>query len=98
MYILWTWLEVLKAKLRVPKSARISCYIEVTVDGLNSETKKTGKRNGNLHPQWNETLTLHVTPQSKLELKVWNSHTLKNELFGSVTLDVCDILKKNNGK
>ncbi|XP_078066782.1 NEDD4-like E3 ubiquitin-protein ligase WWP2 isoform X2 [Mustelus asterias] len=91
-------LKIFKAKLRVPKPTRISCYVEVTVDGLNSETKKTGKRNGNLHPQWNETLTLNVTPQSRLELKVWNSHTLKNELFGNVVIDVCDILKKNNGK
>ncbi|XP_078400626.1 NEDD4-like E3 ubiquitin-protein ligase WWP2 isoform X1 [Cetorhinus maximus] len=91
-------LKILKAKLRVPKPTRISCYVEVTVDGLHSETKKTGKRNGNLHPQWNETLTLNVTPQSRLELKVWNSHTLKNELFGNVVIDVCDILKKNNGK
>ncbi|XP_067905306.1 NEDD4-like E3 ubiquitin-protein ligase WWP2 isoform X2 [Heterodontus francisci] len=91
-------LKILKAKLRVPKPTRVSCYIEVTADGLQNETKKTGKRNGNLHPQWNETLTLNVTPQSRLELKVWNSHTLKNELFGNVTIDVCDILKKNNGK
>ncbi|XP_069757397.1 NEDD4-like E3 ubiquitin-protein ligase WWP2 isoform X1 [Narcine bancroftii] len=91
-------LKVLKAKLRVPKPTRISCYIEVTVDALHDETKKTGKRNGNLHPQWNETLTLNVTPQSRLELEVWNSHTLKNELFGKVSIDVCDILKKNNGK
>uniref|UniRef100_A0A4W3JNK0 E3 ubiquitin-protein ligase n=1 Tax=Callorhinchus milii TaxID=7868 RepID=A0A4W3JNK0_CALMI len=91
-------LKILKAKLIVQKGTRISCYIEVTVDGLQSETKKTGKRNGNLHPQWNETLTLNVTPQSRLELKVWNSHTLKNELFGNVSIDVCDILKKNNGK
>ncbi|XP_051884693.1 NEDD4-like E3 ubiquitin-protein ligase WWP2 isoform X2 [Pristis pectinata] len=91
-------LKILKAKLRVPKPTRISCYIEVTVDALHDETKKTGKRNGNLHPQWNETLTLNVTPQSRLELKVWNSHTLKNELFGNVSIDVCDILKKNNGK
>uniref|UniRef100_A0A4W3J664 E3 ubiquitin-protein ligase n=1 Tax=Callorhinchus milii TaxID=7868 RepID=A0A4W3J664_CALMI len=90
--------QLLKAKLIVQKGTRISCYIEVTVDGLQSETKKTGKRNGNLHPQWNETLTLNVTPQSRLELKVWNSHTLKNELFGNVSIDVCDILKKNNGK
>lgn len=91
-------LKILKAKLKVPKPTRISCYIEVTVDALPDETKKTGKRNGNLHPQWNETLTLNVTPQSQLELKVWNSHTLNNELFGNVSIDVSDILKKNNGK
>ncbi|XP_072374054.1 NEDD4-like E3 ubiquitin-protein ligase WWP2 [Scyliorhinus torazame] len=91
-------LKILQAKLRVPKSTRISCYVEVTVDDLLSETKKTGKRNGNLHPQWNETLTVSVTSQSRLELKVWNSHTLKNELFGNVVIDVCDILKKNNEK
>ncbi|XP_072135918.1 NEDD4-like E3 ubiquitin-protein ligase WWP2 [Mobula birostris] len=91
-------LKILKAKLRVPKPTRISCYIEVTVDALHDEAKKTGKRNGCLHPQWNETLTLNVTPQSRLELKVWNSHTMKNELFGNVSIDVYDILKKNNGK
>ncbi|MBN3298189.1 WWP2 ligase, partial [Amia calva] len=85
---------VLSAKPQSPKSpnrhSRFNSFVEVTADGLSSETKKTGKRSG--HPE------LNVTPQSRLDLKLWSCHTLRNELLGSASIDVYDTLKNNNGK
>lgn len=53
---------VLSAKPQSPKlpsrQSRLSSFVEVTADGLTSETKKTGKRTGHLELQWNEDLTL----------------------------------------
>lgn len=55
-------LAVLSAKPQSPKlpnrHSRLSSFVEVTADGLTSETKKTGKRTGHLELQWNEDLTL----------------------------------------
>ncbi|KTG06286.1 hypothetical protein cypCar_00011073 [Cyprinus carpio] len=55
-------LKVLSAKPQSPKlpsrHSRLSSFVEVTADGLTSETKKTGKRTGHLELQWNEDLTL----------------------------------------
>ncbi|XP_035771949.1 NEDD4-like E3 ubiquitin-protein ligase WWP2 [Neolamprologus brichardi] len=68
-------LKVVSAKPQSPKlpnrHSRLSSFVEVTADGLTSETKKTGKRSGHLELQWNEDLTLNVTPQSRLDLKLW---------------------------
>lgn len=43
---------------KLPTRSRLSSFVEVTADGLTSETKKTGKRTGHLELQWNEDLTL----------------------------------------
>uniref|UniRef100_A0A8C2FFX2 HECT-type E3 ubiquitin transferase n=1 Tax=Cyprinus carpio TaxID=7962 RepID=A0A8C2FFX2_CYPCA len=55
---------MLSAKPQSPKlpsrHSRLSSFVEVTADGLTSETKKTGKRTGHLELQWNEDLTLLV--------------------------------------
>ncbi|MEQ2241016.1 NEDD4-like E3 ubiquitin-protein ligase wwp2 [Ilyodon furcidens] len=55
-------LKVVSAKPQSPKlpnrHSRLSSFVEVTADGLTSETKKTGKRSGHLELQWNEDLTL----------------------------------------
>ncbi|MBN3273477.1 WWP2 ligase, partial [Polyodon spathula] len=95
-------LSVLSAKPQSPKApsrnSRINSFVAVTPDGLSSETKKTGRRSGNPELQWNENLTLNVTPQSRLDLKLWSCHTLRNELLGSASIDVYDTLKSNNGK
>ncbi|MGH0135983.1 UNVERIFIED_CONTAM: hypothetical protein FKN15_033181 [Acipenser sinensis] len=40
----------------------------------------------------------NVTPQSRLDLKLWSCHTLRNELLGSASIDIYDTLKNNNGK
>uniref|UniRef100_A0A8C1MEL9 E3 ubiquitin-protein ligase n=1 Tax=Cyprinus carpio TaxID=7962 RepID=A0A8C1MEL9_CYPCA len=90
------------AQLSSPKlpnhHSRLSSFVEVTADGLTSETKKTGKRTGHLELQWNEDLTLNVTPQSRLDLKLWSCHTLRKELVGSATIDLLDTLRTHDGK
>uniref|UniRef100_A0A671MR75 E3 ubiquitin-protein ligase n=1 Tax=Sinocyclocheilus anshuiensis TaxID=1608454 RepID=A0A671MR75_9TELE len=95
-------LKVLSAKPQSPKlpnrHSRLSSFVEVTADGLTSETKKTGKRTGNLELQWNEDLTLNVTPQSRLDLKLWSCHTLRKELLGNATIDLLDTLRTHDGK
>lgn len=54
--------SVVSAKPQSPKlpnrHSRLNSFVEVTADGLTSETKKTGKRSGHLELQWNEDLTL----------------------------------------
>ncbi|XP_035753932.1 NEDD4-like E3 ubiquitin-protein ligase WWP2 [Egretta garzetta] len=52
------------------RPSRMNCYVEVAGDGLPSETKKTGKQIGSSELLWNEILTLNVTAQSPLDLKV----------------------------
>uniref|UniRef100_A0A8C9T885 E3 ubiquitin-protein ligase n=1 Tax=Scleropages formosus TaxID=113540 RepID=A0A8C9T885_SCLFO len=95
-------LKVLSAKPQSPKlpsrHSRLSSFVEVTADGLTCETKKTGKCSGHPELQWNEDLTLNVTPQSRLDLKVWNCHTLRKELLGSATIDLLDTLRSHDGK
>uniref|UniRef100_A0A8C3A809 E3 ubiquitin-protein ligase n=1 Tax=Cyclopterus lumpus TaxID=8103 RepID=A0A8C3A809_CYCLU len=95
-------LKVVSAKPQSPKlpnrHSRLSSFVEVTADGLTSETKKTGKRSGHLELQWNEDLTLNVTPQSRLDLKLWSCHTLRKELLGSATIDLLDTLRTHDGK
>ncbi|XP_039512609.1 NEDD4-like E3 ubiquitin-protein ligase WWP2 isoform X2 [Pimephales promelas] len=95
-------LKVLSAKPQSPKlpsrHSRLSSFVEVTADGLTSETKKTGKRTGHLELQWNEDLTLNVTPQSHLDLKLWSCHTLRKELLGSATIDLLETLRTHDGK
>ncbi|XP_061631230.1 NEDD4-like E3 ubiquitin-protein ligase WWP2 isoform X2 [Phyllopteryx taeniolatus] len=94
-------LKVVSAKPQSPKlptrHSRLSSFVEVTADGLSSETKKTAKRSGH-ELQWNEDLTLNVTPQSRLDLKLWSCHTLRKELLGSATIDMLDTLRMHNGK
>ncbi|XP_032443251.1 NEDD4-like E3 ubiquitin-protein ligase WWP2 isoform X2 [Xiphophorus hellerii] len=95
-------LKVVSAKPQSPKlpnrHSRLSSFVEVTADGLTSETKKTGKRTGHQELQWNEDLTLNVTPQSHLDLKLWSCHTLRKELLGSATIDLLDTLRTHDGK
>uniref|UniRef100_A0A4W5JVN4 E3 ubiquitin-protein ligase n=1 Tax=Hucho hucho TaxID=62062 RepID=A0A4W5JVN4_9TELE len=83
---------------KLPTRSRLSSFVEVTADGLTSESKKTGKRTGHLELQWNEDLTLNVTPQSHLDLKLWSCHTLRKELLGSATIDLLDTLRTHDGK
>ncbi|NXM33955.1 WWP2 ligase, partial [Oxyruncus cristatus] len=75
------------------RPARMNCYVEVAGDGLPSETKKTGKQMGISELLWNEILTLNVTAQSHLELKVWICHTLRNELLGAASVSLGNLLR-----
>lgn len=40
----------------------------------------------------------NVTPQSRLDLKLWSCHTLRKELLGSATIDLMDTLRTHDGK
>ncbi|XP_040471737.1 NEDD4-like E3 ubiquitin-protein ligase WWP2 isoform X4 [Falco naumanni] len=75
------------------RPSRMNCYVEVSGDGLPSETKKTGKQIGSSELLWNETLVLNVTAQSHLDLKVWSCHTLRNELLGTASISLSSLLK-----
>ncbi|KYO38511.1 E3 ubiquitin-ligase Itchy-like protein isoform A [Alligator mississippiensis] len=92
-------LKVVSMKPKVySRQSRINSYVEVTVDGLSSETKRTGKRTGSSELLWNETFTLNVTSQSLLDLKVWSCHALRNELLGMASINLAILLKKSSGK
>ncbi|XP_076878724.1 NEDD4-like E3 ubiquitin-protein ligase WWP2 isoform X2 [Brachyhypopomus gauderio] len=91
-------LKVISARPQSRRLSRLSSFVEVTADGLSSETKKTGKRSGQQELQWNEDLTLNVTPQSHLDLKLWSCHTLRKELLGSASIDLLDTLRTHDGK
>uniref|UniRef100_A0A8C9EGJ3 E3 ubiquitin-protein ligase n=1 Tax=Pavo cristatus TaxID=9049 RepID=A0A8C9EGJ3_PAVCR len=75
------------------RQSRMNCYVEVAGDGLPSETKKTGKQMGSSELLWNEILILNVTAQSHLDLKVWSCHTLRNELLGTASVSLWNLLK-----
>ncbi|KAL8195148.1 UNVERIFIED_CONTAM: NEDD4-like E3 ubiquitin-protein ligase wwp2, partial [Gekko kuhli] len=70
------------------RQSRISYFVEVAADGLSGETKKTGKRIGSSEVLWNESLTLNVTAQSHLNVKLWSCHTLRNELLGTASVSL----------
>ncbi|MGH0159861.1 UNVERIFIED_CONTAM: hypothetical protein FKN15_043700, partial [Acipenser sinensis] len=71
-------------------------YVEVAADG---EAKKTAKSSSSSHPKWEESLTVNVTPHTKLEFKVWSHHTLKADaLLGKATLDISQALELHNRK
>ncbi|XP_030880411.1 NEDD4-like E3 ubiquitin-protein ligase WWP2 [Leptonychotes weddellii] len=90
---------VVSAKPKVHnRQPRINSFVEVAVDGLPSETKKTGKRIGSSELLWNEIIILNVTAQSHLDLKVWSCHTLRNELLGTASVNLSNVLKNNGGK
>nr|XP_019834866.1 PREDICTED: NEDD4-like E3 ubiquitin-protein ligase WWP2 isoform X1 [Bos indicus] len=92
-------LKVVSAKPKVhSRQPRINSFVEVAVDGLPSETKKTGKRIGSSELLWNEIIILNVTAQSHLDLKVWSCHTLRNELLGTASINLSSVLKNNGGK
>ncbi|XP_036391406.1 NEDD4-like E3 ubiquitin-protein ligase WWP2 [Megalops cyprinoides] len=98
-------LKVLSARPRPPqppqppgRSGRLSSFVEVTADGLAGESRRTAERSGGPELQWDEDLTLNVTPQSTLDLKVWSCHALRKELLGSATIDLLDTLRTHEGK
>uniref|UniRef100_A0A8B9N1C3 E3 ubiquitin-protein ligase n=1 Tax=Accipiter nisus TaxID=211598 RepID=A0A8B9N1C3_9AVES len=86
--------KVVSVKPKVhSRPSRMNCYVEVAGDGLPSETKKTGKQIGSSELLWNEILILNVTAQSHLDLKVWSCHTLRNELLGTASVSLGNLLK-----
>uniref|UniRef100_A0A8C7L5A0 E3 ubiquitin-protein ligase n=1 Tax=Oncorhynchus kisutch TaxID=8019 RepID=A0A8C7L5A0_ONCKI len=89
---------VLSAKLKENKKNWFgpSPYVEVAVD---DQSKKTEKCNNTHTPKWKQSLTVIVTPFSKLIFRVWSHQTLKADfLLGVATLDMSETLKSNNMK
>uniref|UniRef100_A0A8C2DIH6 HECT-type E3 ubiquitin transferase n=1 Tax=Cyprinus carpio TaxID=7962 RepID=A0A8C2DIH6_CYPCA len=89
---------ILSAKLRDSKKNWFgpSPYVEVCVDG---QSKKTEKCTNTHSPKWKQSLTVIVTPFSKLVFRVWSHQTLKSDiLLGMATLEVSETLKANNMK
>uniref|UniRef100_A0A670Z326 E3 ubiquitin-protein ligase n=1 Tax=Pseudonaja textilis TaxID=8673 RepID=A0A670Z326_PSETE len=84
-----------KAQGRQP---RITSFVEVVADGLASEAKKTGRQTGSSELLWNESLVLNVTSQSRLDLKLWSCHTLRNELLGVASVSLSSVPKQSQGK
>uniref|UniRef100_A0A669BPL5 E3 ubiquitin-protein ligase n=1 Tax=Oreochromis niloticus TaxID=8128 RepID=A0A669BPL5_ORENI len=98
LYVCVCVFAVVSAKPQSPKlpnrHSRLSSFVEVTADGLTSETKKTGKRTDVFFMPF----CSNVTPQSRLDLKLWSCHTLRKELLGSATIDLLDTLRSHDGK
>uniref|UniRef100_A0A8I5TTN3 E3 ubiquitin-protein ligase n=1 Tax=Pongo abelii TaxID=9601 RepID=A0A8I5TTN3_PONAB len=91
-------ITVISAKLKENKKNWFgpSPYVEVTVDG---QSKKTEKCNNTNSPKWKQSLTVIVTPVSKLHFRVWSHQTLKSDvLLGTAALDIYETLKSNNMK
>ncbi|XP_053414350.1 NEDD4-like E3 ubiquitin-protein ligase WWP1 isoform X3 [Nycticebus coucang] len=88
---------VSSAKLKRKKNwFGTAIYTEVVVDG---EIKKTAKSGNSSNPKWDEQLTVNVTPQTKLEFRVWSHHTLKADaLLGKAVIDLKQALLIHNRK
>uniref|UniRef100_A0A8C7TV54 E3 ubiquitin-protein ligase n=1 Tax=Oncorhynchus mykiss TaxID=8022 RepID=A0A8C7TV54_ONCMY len=83
---------VLSAKLKENKKNWFgpSPYVEVAVDG---QSKKTEKCNNTHNPKWKQSLTVILTPFSKLIFRVWSHQTLKADiLLGMIFLSCVDML------
>ncbi|XP_007442035.1 NEDD4-like E3 ubiquitin-protein ligase WWP2 isoform X1 [Python bivittatus] len=88
--------KVVSAKPKAQsRQSRITSFVEVVVDGLANEAKKTGKQTGSSELLWNESLVLNVTSQSHLDLKLWSCHTLRNELLGVASVNLSSTLKQS---
>ncbi|XP_072307916.1 E3 ubiquitin-protein ligase Itchy-like isoform X2 [Eucyclogobius newberryi] len=73
-----------------------SPYVEVTVDG---QSKRTEKCTNTHAPKWKQSLTVIVSPVSKLTFRVWSHQTLKSDiLLGTTSLLINEALKANDLK
>ncbi|XP_053305483.1 NEDD4-like E3 ubiquitin-protein ligase WWP2 isoform X1 [Spea bombifrons] len=90
-------MKAVSAKLR-GRPSRISGYLEVSVDGLPGETKKTGKKTGDSDLRFNETLSLKVSSKSLLEIRLWSCHSQRNELLGTACVNLQKALSKNEDR
>uniref|UniRef100_A0A2K5LKG3 E3 ubiquitin-protein ligase n=1 Tax=Cercocebus atys TaxID=9531 RepID=A0A2K5LKG3_CERAT len=66
--------------------------LRVTVSSAKLKRRKnwkTAKSSSSSNPNWDEQLTVNVTPQTTLEFRVWSHHALKADaLLGSATIDL----------
>ena len=72
-------------------------YVEVTVDG--KPPKKTETVKSTYQPRWNESITVLVTPYSKILFRLYDHSTFKKDaLLGEHTLNLFNVLKTRDGK
>ncbi|XP_053555443.1 NEDD4-like E3 ubiquitin-protein ligase WWP2 isoform X2 [Bombina bombina] len=90
-------LKAVSAQLR-GRQTRDSCFLEVSVDGLPGETKKTAKKTGGEDLRFNETLNLNVSSHSLLEIRLWSCHKLRNELLGTACVNLQNTLPKRGNR
>ncbi|KAI1888834.1 hypothetical protein AGOR_G00172840 [Albula goreensis] len=82
------------AKLKRKKNWFGTVYVELTADG---ETWRTAKSHSSSNPKWDERLSLNVTPQSRLDFRVWSHHALKADgLLGKTSVDVQQVLEQHD--
>lgn len=85
------------AHLRSTNLIKPTPYVEITVDDktpLKTETVKTTTQ-----PKWNETFTLLITPQSKINFAVkCHNNFRKDTIIGEKKLDLILLLYHFNGK
>jgi hypothetical protein len=72
-------------------------YVEVTVDG--KPPKKTETVKSTYQPRWAESITVLVTPYSKILFRLYDHSTFKKDaLLGEHTLNLFNVLKTRDGK
>merc|ERR1719510_2082458 len=72
-------------------------YVEVTVDG--KPPKKTEICKSTYQPRWNDSITLLVTPYSKILFRLYDHSSFKKDsLVGEYTLNLYNVLKLRDGK
>jgi atrophin-1 interacting protein 5 (WW domain-containing E3 ubiquitin protein ligase 1) len=72
-------------------------YVEVIVDG--KPPRKTEICKGTYQPQWTDTITLLVTPYSKVLFRLYDHSAFKKDsLFGEASVELYGILVKHDGR
>ncbi|XP_027196654.2 WW domain containing E3 ubiquitin protein ligase suppressor of deltex [Dermatophagoides pteronyssinus] len=93
-------LKVLHGQLSTTSVFKPNPYIVILPDNSSSSSSilKTNYQRSTNNPTWNETFYLYITPYTNLKFRIFNHNSLKKDvLIGETTLDLYDILKKNNG-
>ncbi|KAG5849927.1 hypothetical protein ANANG_G00076900 [Anguilla anguilla] len=84
------------AKLKRKQNWFGTVYVELAADG---EAWRTAKSHSSSNPKWEERLALNVSPQARLDFKVWSHHALKADtLLGKASLDLQAALERHDGK
>jgi len=72
-------------------------YVELTVDGQRPQRTETLKRTWS--PEWKQSVTVLVTRNSKIDLKVYNHYSIKSDMIlGEARIDLLSLLQANNGR
>lgn len=85
------------AHLRHYNFIKPSPYVELSVDGENCRKTETVKNT--IQPKWNETFTLLVTVQSKINFVVLDRNSFRKDTpLGEHKVDIFELLNYSNGR